>query len=80
VAVVVGVVVAVPPEAVYTVEVTPLDKKGEGGLKDPPRVEENNMGVTESFTGFPCPSLAVTIRVVLPPSGTELLEVVIFKL
>jgi hypothetical protein len=65
---------------VYTVEVTPLDKKGEAGLKVPPRVEEKTTPVTESFTGFPCPSLAVTIRVVLPPSGTELLEVVMFKL
>jgi hypothetical protein len=69
-----------PPEAVKTVVATPLDRKGEPGLNDPPKVAEKVTPCTESFTGFPWASLAATIKVALPPSGIEVLEVVRFRL
>jgi hypothetical protein len=70
----------VPPEAVKTAVATPLDRKGEAGLKDPPKVEEKVTPCTESFTGFPWASLAAMITVVVPPSGIVVLVMVMFRL
>ena len=74
------VVVELPAVAEYTVVATPLDRLGDVGAKVPPRVDEKVTPVTKSLIGFPCPSLAETIRVVLPPSGRELLLVVRLRL
>jgi len=75
-------VVVVPPGAVKTVVATPLERKQfpDVGAKVPPKVEEKVTPCTESFTGFPWASLPATINVTLPPSGTNALEVVKFRL